>query len=716
MLSGDVLSQWLQRQTGTVVQGSRIALSRGGLLRISDAADSSPVRPQLPVVHGGQAAVARAQDATGAQLALRVQAVTSQEEQSRQMERLVAMLTVATAAREQPETYPAVLPVLESFIITVPGTQIPMTGAAPEYELWCDVMAWCPDNLNDWRRLASPQQQSPEAVLPMFVPVLATVQAVHENLGIIHRDITPNNVLIDARGRLLLADWGIAHGLAADQTSTYTQLVGNRGFALPPEMLAGDPSVGRYTDAWYLGCLLSWMLTGDTPGPQHGPAWLPPGLPVGRVGDVVRAVVGGLCTPDPRQRLALPEALAALREGRAPATTGAVTVPHPAGPVAPTRPYVPGDPSWGSWQPAGSGPYGSVSDVRVGAPAPSSNRRVLAVTAAVVAVCLVIGGAVLAVRALSWSGDPDDPAATSSKPGRGPVATSVTDQSTDDPYVVWGGGTGPFAWGEEDFPPTYVFLSADQLPRQLTCDTAEWMPFAEVDLDGLVLTEDVDVAIDVGVECDLTVSIPPETNWTLDWTGVKSYDGSPSGFIDWAYAGGPVSLDEDSATYSNLPHPGQPVLHLTVTTKSTVNFYPPYDEWSDGTSPFDMPDSSTLGRFWFPSADELPREITCTATSMTGLDFRSLSLSADVDVTIDYGTGCPTNTLLLSPDQNWTIDWTGTGAGALEVAPGVADATGQTVKAGTQTVSHVVNPGKPTVNLKVTSASVVHVEPQRAVY
>ncbi|MCL2090594.1 MAG: hypothetical protein FWH11_05135 [Micrococcales bacterium] len=739
MLSGDVLSQWLQRQTGTVVQGSRISLSRGGLLRISDGADSIPVRPQLPVVHGGQAAVARAQDATSgdatAGLALRVQAVTSQEEQSRQMERLVSMLTVATAAREQPQAYPAVLPVHESFILTVPGTQIPMTGAAEEYELWCDVMAWCPDDLNGWQRTAGPQHRSLQAVLPMFVPVIATVQAVHENLGIIHRDITPNNVMVDPAGRLLLADWGIAHGLAAGQTSTYTQLVGNRGFALPPEMLAGDPSVGRYTDAWYLGCLLSWMLTGDTPGPQHGPPWLPPGLstslPVGGPGDVVRAVVGGLCAPDPRQRLALPDALAALREGRAPSgpvapVTASPTVPvqRPAGPA---QPYVPGSPAWGSWQPSQNSATmpGYVADARVGASAPSSapssaasspGRWVLVATAAVVVVCLMVGGAVWAVRGLLGNDDAQVPAASpkTTQPARGPVVTDVAAPSTDDDYVVWGGGTGPFVWPEGTFPPDYVFTSEDQLPRQITCHADT--PFAVVDLDALVLTADVDVAVDVGADCDLDIAIPPETNWTLDWNGVKSYDGWPRGFIDWDFTGGPKHLSDGQETYRHVPNPGQPVLHFTVTTMSSVRFGTTYDDWNNGTAPFTMREYGQLTRFRFPSADELPRQITCNKTPMTGLDFRRVSLGSDVDVTIDYALGCPTNTLLLSPDQNWTIDWTGTGSATLEIAPGVADASGQTVKAGTKTVSHVVDPGRPTLNLKVTSASVVHVEPQVAVY
>ncbi|MCL2090593.1 MAG: hypothetical protein FWH11_05130 [Micrococcales bacterium] len=727
MLSGAVLSQWLQRQTGTVVQGSRITLSLSGLPRISQSVDSVPVRPRLPVVHGGQAAVARVQDETGAELALRVQGVASQEEQSRHMERLVSMLTVATAAREQPQTYPAVLPVHESFVLTVPGTQIPVTDAAEEYELWCDVMAWCPGDLNDWlaspatlrtsaapprgaSRAGEPVQHRPaEVVLPLFLPVIATVQAVHENLGIIHRDITPNNVMVDSTGRLLLADWGIAHGLAAGQTSTYTQLVGNRGFALPPEMLAGDPSVGRYTDAWYLGCLLSWMLTGDTPGPQHGPGWLPPGLPEGQTGDVVRAVVGGLCAADPHQRLALPDAVAALREGRAPTTT-----------VELSAPATSGLPGRASGSPGSGEPAGSVTEVPVPVAVPArSRRRVLVVVALVVAGCLVLGGTALALVGYALRDDAKSPPAgppTTSQPDPGPTSDDRWDFSIPRTYVVWD-STGPFSVDETLFRQDYAFTSEDRLPRQITCDLSEVMPNIKIDLDALVLTADVEVAIEVGPRCTLIVDIPPETNWTLDWNGIRSYTTEPSfEVIGSDFAEGPVTLGDGPGTYRHVPNPGQPVLHLTVSSMFRFFVRSSYVQWDYGTAAFEIPVSESMSRFRFPSDDELPREITCVGSFMTSLDFRHVSLSADVDVTIDYAKECPTNTLLLSPDQNWTVDWSGTGSAALKVAPGVADASGQTVKAGTKTLSHVVDPGKPTLNLKVTSASVVHVEPQQAVY
>ena len=284
-----------------MIRGSVVRLAPSGLPQVSSTLDSHPIRVLLPVLRGGQAAVARAVlDGTqGPDLALRVQAVSSQAERGRQMERLVTMLTVAEATRADPVRYPAVLPVLESFVLALPGDQVPVAHPDARYELWCDVMPWCRTSLAHARDevLAS----GPSAAVARLLPLVLTVQAVHEHLNVVHRDITPNNVLVDPSGRLLLADWGIAHTVAPGQTSTRTELVGNRGFSLPPEMLAGDQTVGRYTDAWYLGSLLVWLFTGQ---PRYSPGVLPGGRAGAELDDVAR----GLCAPDPRQRTPLAEA------------------------------------------------------------------------------------------------------------------------------------------------------------------------------------------------------------------------------------------------------------------------------------------------------------------------------------------------------------------------------------------------------------------------
>ncbi|MCL2466436.1 MAG: protein kinase [Micrococcales bacterium] len=333
MLSGDALSQWLQQQHTRAIRGSLVRLGPSGLPQVSSTVDSHPLRVLLPVLRGGQAAVARVVvDGTQSpQLALRVQAVSSQAERVRQMERLVTMLTVAETTRAGPARYPAVLAVLESFVMALPADQVPLAAAGTGHELWCEVMPWCPTNLAHARDdvLAA----GPSAALARLVPLVHTVHAIHEHLNVVHRDITPNNVLLDPAGRLLLADWGIAHTVGAGQTSTRTELIGNRGFSLPPEMLVGDQSVGRYTDAWYLGSLLVWLFTGQPPGPRHGPAMLPGGMPGGQAGAGLDVVARGLCTPDPRQRMGLAEAAHRLDQlrGAGPSEWGPA-VPAPPAP------------------------------------------------------------------------------------------------------------------------------------------------------------------------------------------------------------------------------------------------------------------------------------------------------------------------------------------------------------------------------------------------
>ena len=425
-------------------------LSPSGLLRVSAATDSHRVRVMLPVMHGGQAAVAKAvpEGQEGPALALRVQAVSSEQEKARQMERLVAMLTVAEAARNDPATYPAVLPVLESFVVTVPGHEVTGTRAVADHELWCDVMTWCPQNLQGYHRETGEVAREPRAVTAALLPVLATVRAVHDNLSIVHRDITPNNVLVDEAGRLLLADWGIAHAVAADRTSTHTQMIGNRGFSLPPEMLAGDTAVGRYTDAWYLGSLLVWMLTGGPPGP-HGE--LPP-LPSGPEGERLAALARGLCWPDPRHRMSLPQAVDNLTQ---PVPTGwtapldsAATAPF-AAPAA-TVPWSPG--------PAGTG-------VPVpGQPPPARRHRVLRIVLASVAVVAlaVTAGVLWQVRNDRTEASSSDPAST--RPAPNPTYTFEPDQPTYPPFT--GVNTALTA-----FP-----LLSDDLPECRQLDPASYVP------------------------------------------------------------------------------------------------------------------------------------------------------------------------------------------------------------------------------------------------
>jgi len=107
-----------------------------------------------------------------------------------------------------------------------------------------------------------------ERVAEIGAQVASTLAAAHR-AGIVHRDVTPGNVMVPEAGTARLTDFGIA-SLQGDPRLTSTGLVIGSPAYMAPEQAKGEPS-GPATDFWGLGATMYYAVEGEAPFDQGTP-------------------------------------------------------------------------------------------------------------------------------------------------------------------------------------------------------------------------------------------------------------------------------------------------------------------------------------------------------------------------------------------------------------------------------------------------------------
>jgi TolB-like protein/Flp pilus assembly protein TadD len=99
----------------------------------------------------------------------------------------------------------------------------------------------------------------------LIAKVARTVHYAHEH-RILHRDIKPGNILLDANGEPHLTDFGLARLVETESTVTRTmEVLGTPSYMAPEQAVGNNAAISSGTDVYGLGAVLYQLLTGQPP-------------------------------------------------------------------------------------------------------------------------------------------------------------------------------------------------------------------------------------------------------------------------------------------------------------------------------------------------------------------------------------------------------------------------------------------------------------------
>jgi len=127
------------------------------------------------------------------------------------------------------------------------------------------------DGLN-LRQLEQAGKLSPREALQIVPQICDALQFAHDE-GIVHRDIKPENILLDKKGRVKIADFGIAKILSSEPEVAITETGGAVGTPhyMAPEQMEKPTTVDHRADIFSLGVVFYEMLTGELPLGKFAP-------------------------------------------------------------------------------------------------------------------------------------------------------------------------------------------------------------------------------------------------------------------------------------------------------------------------------------------------------------------------------------------------------------------------------------------------------------
>jgi [calcium/calmodulin-dependent protein kinase] kinase len=144
-----------------------------------------------------------------------------------------------------------------------------------------------------------------------FRQLVAALDYLHNEAKVVHRDIKPQNLLLDSDYKLKLIDFGTAQSIHIHDT--FNNVSGSHAFMSPELVTGAKPFEGRALDVWAAGVTLYYFIEGCTPFASRkilklyeeiasGSVLYPP-----RIKEPLKSLLVRMLTKDPKRRIKLSE-------------------------------------------------------------------------------------------------------------------------------------------------------------------------------------------------------------------------------------------------------------------------------------------------------------------------------------------------------------------------------------------------------------------------